>query len=235
MSPLLDPQVLSPVALIVAMLALVLAIVAMRRANLASAARSLDGASTEAALVLSLFEHLAHASPRVQLATAAMLIERLRGTVASNPQRRMIAHALIAILKERAVDEASTARTLQKFIADNIVVALGARGNAYAAAITSPLAEFDLQCLRLDGVFWADLDARGVDFYGSSLIGCSLRNARLTHAILYNADLSKAVLHGADLTGANLTHVKLAGARYNSATRWPAGFDPSAGGAILQG
>jgi hypothetical protein len=35
------------------------------------------------------------------------------------------------------------------------------------------------------------------------------------------------------LTLANLTHAGLRGARYDRATRWPAGFDPRAHGAIL--
>lgn len=192
-------------------------------------------AASEATVIISLFERLGHASERVQLASAAMLIERLRATATSDPDRRMIAHALIAILKEKAAEEGSSeSRTLHKFIADNMIQALGARRTTPDASAVSPLAEYDLQRLRLEGVFWPDLDARGVDFYGSSLIACSLRNARLNNAILYDVDLSKAVLHGADLTGANLTKVKLSGSSYNSATKWPAGFDPVRAGAVLK-
>jgi uncharacterized protein YjbI with pentapeptide repeats len=52
--------------------------------------------------------------------------------------------------------------------------------------------------------------------------------AYLRGAILRGADLSCA-----NLDGAWLRYADLRGARYDAETRWPAGFDPAARGAIL--
>jgi uncharacterized protein YjbI with pentapeptide repeats len=54
---------------------------------------------------------------------------------------------------------------------------------------------------------------------------------------LFCANLEGAHLEDADLTGidaVDLIGLKLTGARYNSRTRWPAGFDPLKHGALLE-
>ena len=56
--------------------------------------------------------------------------------------------------------------------------------------------------------------------------------ADLSGANLVGADLSETNLCGADLRDANLIRVDLTGARYDSRTVWPEGFDPRAAGAI---
>ena len=63
--------------------------------------------------------------------------------------------------------------------------------------------------------------------YYEFLSNAMLNYANLTNAILTSADLTKA-----DLSGANLTSVS-GGAKYNSATILPAGFDPVAAGWTL--
>jgi Pentapeptide repeats (8 copies) len=102
-------------------------------------------------------------------------------------------------------------------------------------------------------------DLRGAVLMHAPLAGANLQFADLRDADLRGADLTGvflggAELHGTDLRGAHLDHVTLApawedveavkrhqpvvggwikSARYDTRTRWPAGFDPRAHGAIL--
>jgi uncharacterized protein YjbI with pentapeptide repeats len=69
------------------------------------------------------------------------------------------------------------------------------------------------------------------DFRGAVLSGADLTDAEIVYAKLGQADLRGAVLRGATLTGAYVTR-NLAGAIYDDATVWPAGFDPVAAGAV---
>jgi hypothetical protein len=66
----------------------------------------------------------------------------------------------------------------------------------------------------------------------TSLAGSILKNADLTGANLTGADLTEANLKGANFEQASLTGMILHGARHNSETRWPAGFDPVSHGAV---
>ena len=74
----------------------------------------------------------------------------------------------------------------------------------------------------------ADLGEANLD--GANLNGANLRNVNLNRANLSGdlswADLRGADLRGADLTGADLTGADLRQVEWDSATRWPAGFDP---------
>jgi CheY-like chemotaxis protein len=99
-------------------------------------------------------------------------------------------------------------------------------------------------------LYGADLqgaDLRGADLTGASLLGATLAGARLDaaklhRATLYGADLTHASLRATDLrrtdlraailTGADLTDALVVGARHNSETRWPDGFDAHAYGAV---
>ena len=49
-----------------------------------------------------------------------------------------------------------------------------------------------------------------------------------------NTDLRESNLVGADLRETNLQDTNLTGARYDSNTRWPAGFDPLSSGALAR-
>jgi uncharacterized protein YjbI with pentapeptide repeats len=76
---------------------------------------------------------------------------------------------------------------------------------------------------------WAGLT--GANLAGANLAGANLTEALLTEADLTGANLTGANLTGADLTGANLKGAELTDALHDSATKWPAGFDPEAEGA----
>jgi len=69
---------------------------------------------------------------------------------------------------------------------------------------------------------------------GLSLRGRDLRGEELKDAFLDDVDLSDTDLRGEDLSGASLDGTHLIGARYDAATRWPAGFDAARHGAILE-
>ncbi|MDP6417555.1 MAG: pentapeptide repeat-containing protein [Gammaproteobacteria bacterium] len=56
---------------------------------------------------------------------------------------------------------------------------------------------------------------------------------KLEGADLRELDLRNTSLQGLNLTGADLSRADLRLARYNEETRWPAGFDPVAAGAVL--
>jgi uncharacterized protein YjbI with pentapeptide repeats len=104
------------------------------------------------------------------------------------------------------------------------------------------------------------VDLRGGLLHAANLHHTNLQAAQLQAADLRGADLVAADLRGADLQGADLTGAKLfysqadiqamqplpsgppevrlntarlTGARYNSRTRWPAGFDPVKYGALV--
>jgi len=66
---------------------------------------------------------------------------------------------------------------------------------------------------------------------GADLSDASLRRADLRGADLTGANLREAELMGADLRNAVLRGARLEGARYDSSTRWPAGFDPESSSA----
>lgn len=71
----------------------------------------------------------------------------------------------------------------------------------------------------------------GALLFGANLYGATLDFANFDNARLDQANLENASLKGAIFRNTNLQHVKLRGARYNSQTLWPAGFNPDATGA----
>lgn len=200
---------------------------------------------------LELFRDLASPSGRMQLAAAAVLIQRLFGQT-HRVERKTITDVLVAVMKERprleAVDKAQDASSkLVKYIADNIVKALDAvvpDGRKPEPRKQSPLVGPDWQEAQLINIWWKGVDARGIDFfqanfeqaglagaflskatlYEASLRGAVLTGADLREANLQSADLSGASLVGADLTGANLRDAKLDGILFDASTRWPDGF-----------
>jgi uncharacterized protein YjbI with pentapeptide repeats len=185
---------------------------------------------------LRLFQDLGHQSHRARLAAAAVLLDRLRklralrftavDPEASAPfaeQSALIAKVLVAVLKRQTkaakesinedadLAEASTAEneaSLLKFIADEIVIVLGARfkkEDRPRAFYDSPLKKGqDFQKCDLGDVNWANVDARGIDFFQSDFSRASLRSAALQEAVFYEATLRDAALENADLQRANL-------------------------------
>lgn len=77
---------------------------------------------------------------------------------------------------------------------------------------------------------FSSTDLRNADLRGADLRQAILSNARLQGAKLSNTNLQEANLGGADLTGANLEGADLKGAKYNTATKFPEGFDPDGQG-----
>ncbi len=212
---------------------------------------------------IGLFRDLASPSGHQQRAAAAVLIQRLfplaqvrrKGTLRADSYEMVecntILDVLVAVTKDKPMpggnDQPALGSTLGKYIADNMVKALGAvvpEGEEPPAARASPLAGQDWQGAQLANVWWKRVDARGIDFfnanferaglaeaflrgatfYGSNLQRAVLRGADLRDANLEGADLTGATLLGANLTGANLRGAKLDGVRANATTTWPAGF-----------
>jgi uncharacterized protein YjbI with pentapeptide repeats len=121
-----------------------------------------------------------------------------------------------------------------------------------ASLWAADLVEADLTGARLDGadmlgagLVGADLSRaslRQADMKKTSLIrarltgadldGANLTDADLTQADLRHARLTGANLRGADFTGAKLAGASLRGAFFSRETRWPAGFNPAAHGAL---
>ena len=94
---------------------------------------------------------------------------------------------------------------------------------------------------RKASMYWASLqaaDLRGCNFEGADLRGASLQDANLVGANFRDAKLGldnlggHTQLQGADLTDAQLHGANLRGAKYNSRTKFPAGFDPRRAGCI---
>ena len=90
----------------------------------------------------------------------------------------------------------------------------------------------------LRGLYLRNASLHGADLSQGNLsraflCGADLSNGNLSHADLWDANLRDANLRGADLSGTNLGAANLRGAVFDKNTKWPAGFDPIAAGAIL--
>ena len=199
---------------------------------------------------LELFKGLGDPSPRVQLAAASVLLQRLTSyyerasqhqaiSDAERTERPTIIGVLIAVVKETA-EATPTHRALRKHIADHLVKALGAtvhRGGR-PAQDGSPLKPYDWQHANLAGVWWEGSDARKVDFFAADFRDAGLARSHLEGAVFYEADLRGAVLKGARLEGCNFFGAKLEGANLKGATAdgqtiWPEGFDAASAGVIV--
>jgi len=91
-------------------------------------------------------------------------------------------------------------------------------------------------------LYWANFfEAVAVkaDFRGASLRGANLEGANFQQACFDEADLGRDALNGstelsgADLTAASVYRPKFEGARYDSRTKFPTGFDPKQHGMKL--
>jgi uncharacterized protein YjbI with pentapeptide repeats len=194
---------------------------------------------------LALFRSLGEENSRVQLAAAAVLLQRLKefsvkrkaGSLDPEEEREQptIIQVLVAVTKEEQSDLA-----LIKLIADNLVIFLGAivePGQAPPEGRPSPLEIVDFQKSRLPNVWWKRIDIRGLDFFnanfreaglaeafchstvffGAELTKCVLRKADLRHANFREANMEGANLEGANLKGTNFMDAKLTGAKLSEA------------------
>jgi Pentapeptide repeats (8 copies) len=106
-----------------------------------------------------------------------------------------------------------------------------------AETAASPPLDLNLTGVDLREAVLPDIDLKRADLTGALLEGADLRAATLRETRLLDADLRKtdlreAQLQGADMRGADLGGARVNGARHDRATRWPAGVDPDALGAI---
>ena len=202
--------------------------------------------------MLELFEKLAQDNPKLQLAAASVLLQRLceynTGSVEPRDVERekpIILQVLMDVLKDPQAPE-----TLLKIIADRIVIGLEAKVPDRMQPQhdkPSPIEDLDFQKTRIINAWWKRIDARGIDFFDAKLINCGLREAFLNNAVFFHAslegstlreanltdcDLREANLAGCDLRGAKLEGAKLEGATYDSSTKWPSDFNPDTFGAI---
>jgi len=159
---------------------------------------------------LKLFEALASRNHQLQLAAAAVLVERLvpklgRG---SSPEHRVIIRALLAVTKDNSSssNDPGVSRELSKFVADQV-----------AKNHKIPLKEFDWQNTKLSRAWWPKVDAHGVDFWNSDLSEAGMRDANLKKAVFIEANLAQSVLAGADLQGARFDRADLRGADLSGA------------------
>jgi len=196
---------------------------------------------------LELFQGLGSDNARVRIASASVLLQRLRSEYAGltdggnssdttgQEEVRTLVQVLLSVIKDRQGRDDEGDIALRKHIADNLVKALNlVRDEGHPSSDENPsaLQSFDLQGALLRDVFWRGVDLRHVDLFGADLQKASLRNADLRNAVLMEADLRGAVLKGAILEGTNLQSANLTGAKYDKRTLWPESFDPKASGAI---
>jgi hypothetical protein len=105
----------------------------------------------------------------------------------------------------------------------------------YRRELHERLRATNLEGMDLSGEFLPamDVEFQGKNLRNANLCRSDLRHSDFTATDLTGADLSEADLSGTNLAGANLENVTLTDARYDAATRWPAGFDPARAGAVL--
>ena len=202
---------------------------------------------------LEVFRDLGSENPRIQIAAASLLHQRLKSYERKNErelleelERQTIIKVLVSVLKKeneaqlKKENEAQSEGldTLRKYIGDNLIDLL----------IKGEMREYDWQNTNLSYVWWKGVDASGVDFYEASFRKAGLREANLEGAVFYEADLTEAVLrdallaganfsgatlNGANLSGATYDGANFSGATYDEKTIWPEGFFPTDFGARL--
>ena len=185
---------------------------------------------------LSLFRALSSSNPRLQLAAAAVLVERLK-RLSKEPklsdfqesEKVAIIRALVSVTKVGAApsDEPEPGRAghsigIGKFVADSVAEILDAEWTTREKRKTltrnkSPLQPYDWQSVRLHYAWWAGVDAREIDFFRADLSHSGMKLAHLQNAQLREAILCGTKLEGADLSGANLTEADITDTNFKKA------------------
>ena len=176
---------------------------------------------------LRLFQDLGHESHRARLAAASVLLDRLHRLENPSESEEQLPHdiadaplikkVLVAVLKRQdqlslestsVVEQDTTSEaTLRKYIADELVETLQVRfapdkrPDNFGRSRLGEGREFQ-EC-DLANIYWAFVDARHLDFFGSDLTKASLRGAALQQAVFYEATLVSTILRDADLRKAN--------------------------------
>jgi len=188
--------------------------------------------------ILNLCKALSDSKQSLQLAAAALLVDRARTTDLrgrSGSERIAILQALLAatIHDKRTSEQQPASAELCKYIADSIVEIQGARNSS--AHRSSPLKDFYWQQVRLTNADWKDVDARGLDLFGANLDYASLRRSNLKGSILNRSSLNYTVLSGADLRDADLRGADLTGADLRADDRTSKAIPTQLSGAKLHG
>ena len=199
---------------------------------------SLDQQASSDHHVLNLCKALSDNKQSLQLAAAALLVDRARTTDRrgrNKSERVAILQALLAatIDDSRTSEKLPASADLCKYIADSLVDILGAK--RVATRPTSPLSDFYWQQVRLTNADWKDVDARELDLYGSNLDRASLRRANLAGSILNRSSLKGAVLCGADLRNADFRGADLSGADLRACDRTQKAIPTQLAGIKLHG
>ena len=204
--------------------------------------------------LLEVFEALGDTEPQVRMGAVAVLARWLRedgsgldeqenpsrdvtpATSRSNAdelremrsRRRTITSILVAVTKFEETEE------IQKYIADNLVLARGAiveDNETVCDDTTSPLKDdsFDFQGAKLTNAWWKRVDGRNVDFYAATLQRASLREGFLSEAIFSKGNLEHAVFENANLADARFKHANLRNSRMAGAHLAAARLDAAQG------
>jgi len=185
---------------------------------------------------LDLFKALSDENnDRLQLAAAAVLIERLRGYGRASrfhEEGLTILRALISILKDRPQHSSvlpggknlGVSSDLSKFIAEEVAKHLARLRKPFVAINPIMQYELDWQMVAIHNAYLKGMFAPKVDFYGAKFFGVSLRDATLEGCIFNHAEflasatsaesegvVRRCVLAGARLKGAKLQFANLSG------------------------
>lgn len=199
---------------------------------------ALDERSSSDHHILNLCKALSDDRQSLQMAAAALLIDRAKSTAGDSRRKSERVAIFQALLAATMDDPRSTGKTLAppdlcKYIADSVAEMQGAKFRKERPV--SPLKELYWQQSRLTNADWKDVDARGLDLFGVNLDRASLRRARLNNSILYNASLKGTVLCGADMRDADLRGADFSGADFRDCTRTPLLVRTQLSGANLVG
>jgi len=185
---------------------------------------------------LQLFTALSDKNPQLQLAAAAVLVERLKRLKTPEGRAELDAHEQVAIIRalisvtkvgvdydadgvaDIPVPGAIATRTvtveLGKFVADSIAQILEARDDRatrrkdLSDRDPSPLLPYDWQWAKLRYAWWPAIDARKLDFFNADLRHSGLKFGNFKQAQLREANLSHSAIRGADFTGASLVKAR---------------------------
>jgi hypothetical protein len=155
--------------------------------------------------ILKLCRALTDENQRLQLAAAALLVERLDRPGKGKHleyERDAIVQSLISATIDNPSNGSGGAASLElsKFVGDSVAQSLSAlKSTGEVLRPASPLIGFYWQRARLSGSWWERIDARGVDFFGAHLDGIGMAEAHLQSAILKQASLQGSTLRAARL------------------------------------
>lgn len=140
-------------------------------------------------------------------------------------------YALERTAKDSSRDQPTVVEVLSAFVREK-----SSQGSPPATDIQAAVTTLG-RLRRLTGVSRGDLTGahlQWADLQRADLLGAKLQGADLERADLQGANLRKAGLWQADLQGAELQEADLQGARVDSRTMWPVGFDWQAAGIAMK-